>query len=129
MNTRLPASIRCSVLLLFFCLLTLPAFWYSHGQDNPHEDKPGLRMRLSEGRPQTEKSAKPAVTPVAEPLSARAMQAVLARLAAIKQAVIDQQPFALRPRSLPLPLRSGGQSTISRARPSANASHWFGSRT
>jgi uncharacterized protein YfaS (alpha-2-macroglobulin family) len=103
MNTRLRYVSRRSALFCLLCALALSGLWPSRGQDNPKDDEPGLRMRLSEGRPQVEKPANPVGTPAAAPLSARVTQAVLARLAALKQSVADTQSFALRPRSIPPP--------------------------
>jgi alpha-2-macroglobulin len=110
MNTRLPNLLRRSALLLLLCVLALPGLWHSHGQDKPEDDDPGLRMRLSEGRPATEKPPTSVATPTATaPLPARLTQALLARLGASKRSVADVQTFALRAdgRGSPPPPRTG----------------------
>jgi len=80
-------------------------------------DATGLVFRLSEGTPEAEKPAAIA-RPPAEPLEGEALQRVLDRLPALAGASDDEQPFALRERSLPAP-RTG--ATVNTPFPPATA--------
>jgi alpha-2-macroglobulin len=87
-----------AALVILAMLPNLPA--------NAHPDelvqKKGLKLRLSEGRPESE--TPPAEKPApAEPISEEDARRVLSRLAPIKAEAGDQKDFAIRDRSLPPP--------------------------